>query len=386
MPFLYRHFLRPFLFRKDSEEIHNFTIEVLGRAGREPGWLNLLNALFSAPPMPVDLWGLRFPNPLGLAAGMDKHASAVPAWEALGFGFCELGGVTLHAQSGNPQPRMFRAVAEEALVNRMGFNNIGAEALAVRLAAVRRSGLWPRHPIGINLGKSKVTPIEEASHDYAGSMRALWNHGDFFVVNVSSPNTPNLRQLQDKAALRQILTALRTVNSEEALRSRVPLRPLLVKVAPDLSWQALDELLEVALDASISGIVATNTTLERPNSPYQTSRRTFAEAGGLSGAPLRKRSTEMIRYIFRKTNGRLPIVGVGGIFNATDAWEKITAGASLVQIYSGLVFEGPGIVREIVCGLASALERSGCVRLDQVVGSGGKLPPDGFFKGIHGPW
>jgi dihydroorotate dehydrogenase len=369
MPFLYRHLLRPFLFRKDSEEIHNFTIELLSRASRERGWLNLLNALFSAPPMPVDLWGLRFPNPLGLAAGMDKHASAVPAWEALGFGFCELGGVTLHGQSGNPQPRMFRAVAEEALVNRMGFNNIGAEALAMRLAAVRSSGFWPRHPVGINLGKSKVTPIEEASDDYAGSMRALWNYGDFFVVNVSSPNTPNLRQLQDKAALHEILSVLQTVNAEEALRAATPLRPVLVKVAPDLSWNALDELLEVALHNSISGIVATNTTLERPDSADQSSRRVFAEAGGLSGVPLRKRSTEMIRYIYHKTNGRLPIVGVGGIFNAADAWEKTTAGASLVQVYSGLVFEGPGIVREIVSGLASGLERSGCAHLDQVVGS-----------------
>jgi dihydroorotate dehydrogenase len=264
---------------------------------------------------------------------------------------------------------MFRAVPEEALVNRMGFNNLGAEALAQRLAAVRGSGLWPRHPVGINLGKSKITPLADAPRDYAASMRALWNYGDFFVVNVSSPNTPNLRQLQDKAALREILSVLKTVNAEEASRARMLIRPLLVKVAPDLSWNALDELLEVAMDSSIAGIVATNTTLERPNSAHRKSKRVFAEIGGLSGAPLRQRSTEMIRYIYRKTNGRLPIIGVGGIFSAADAWEKITAGASLVQIYSGLVFEGPGIVRQIVDGIAESLERSGCSRLEEVVGA-----------------
>lgn len=366
MPFLYRNLLRPLLFRNDSEEIHNFTIELLGRASQESGSLNLLSALFSAPPLPVDLWGLHFPNPLGLAAGMDKHASAVPAWAAMGFGFCELGGVTWHPQEGNPKPRMFRAVPEQALVNRMGFNNLGAHAVALRLAAVRRSGLWPRHPVGINLGKSKITPIEQAAEDYASSLRVLWDYGDFFVVNVSSPNTPNLRQLQDKSALREVLSAVQKVNSEKASQSQMARRPILVKVAPDLTWSALDELLEVLENSSISGIVATNTTLERPSLAGGKSRRVFAEAGGLSGIPLRARSTEIIRYIFRQTSGRLPIIGVGGIFNAADAWEKITAGASLVQVYSGLVFEGPGISRAIVSGMAAALEQLGCSTLREI--------------------
>jgi dihydroorotate dehydrogenase len=369
MSLLYRSLLRPFLFRRDSEEIHNFTIDLLGRASRESGSLNLLSALFSAFPLPIDLWGLHFPNPLGLAAGMDKHASAVPAWSAVGFGFCELGGVTWHAQTGNPQPRMFRAVAERALVNRMGFNNLGAEAVAQRLDVVRSSGFWPQHPVGINLGKSKITPLEEAPNDYASSLRLLWNHGDFFVINVSSPNTPNLRQLQDKVALGEILAAVQQINIEQAQRVHKPPRPILVKVAPDLSWGALDELLEVVQDRSIAGIVATNTTLARPPASSSRSRQTFSETGGLSGAPLRSRSTEVIRHIYLRTGGTLPIIGVGGIFNAADAYEKITAGATLVQVYSGLVYEGPGICREIVEGLANRLEVAGFTALQQAVGS-----------------
>jgi dihydroorotate dehydrogenase len=368
MSLLYRALLRPFLFKKDSEEIHNFTIAMLSRLSRQPGYLNCLRALFEAPHLPVDLWGLRFPNPLGLAAGMDKHASAVPAWEALGFGFCELGGVTWHGQTGNPQPRMFRAVPERALVNRMGFNNLGAESLAARLRDVRKAGLWPKHPVGINLGKSKVTLLEEAAQDYASSLEALWDLGDFFVINVSSPNTPNLRQLQDRAALDGVLSTVQEVNRERARSSGNPLRPMLVKVAPDLSWEALDELLEIAQSRCLSGIIATNTTLARPPASCTRSRRAFAEAGGLSGAPLRERSTEVIRHIYKQTRGLLPIIGVGGIFNAADAWEKIAAGATLVQVYSGLVFEGPGICSEIVGGLASRLENSRIPAIRHAIG------------------
>ncbi len=286
----------------------------------------------------------------------------------MGFGFAELGGVTLHGQTGNPQPRMFRAVPERALVNRMGFNNLGAEAVTKRLEAVRFSGLWPKHPVGINLGKSKITPIEEAPRDYAASLQLLWDHGDFFVINVSSPNTPNLRQLQDKAALDEVLAAVQQVNTESALRAGRSRRPMLVKVAPDLSWEALDELLEVAQARSISGIIATNTTLARPPASGTGSRRAFSETGGLSGAPLRARSTEVIRYIYQRTRGQLPIIGVGGIFNSGDAWEKITAGASLIQVYSGLVFEGPGICHEIVGGLAGYLENHGLSSIKEAIG------------------
>ncbi len=347
---IYRHLVRPPLFARDSEAAHEMALRILGRVSRHEALCDLLAWMCASPAVPVEVFGLRFPNPVGLAAGMDKAAEAVPAWEALGFGFCELGGVTWHPQAGNPKPRMFRAVADRALVNRMGFNNPGAEAVAQRLARWRESGRWPKHPVGINLGKSKVTPLEQAAEDYSNSFRVLQPFVDFFVVNVSSPNTPNLRQLQDKAALSEILASLQEINvSASSGNSR---RPILVKVAPDLSLEALDEILELAGPRQIAGIVATNTTTSRPAAIHESSRGVMEEAGGLSGAPLRQRSTEVIRHIHRQTSGSLPIIGLGGIFNAQDAWEKICAGASLVQLYTGLVYEGPGIVQEIVRGLA----------------------------------
>ena len=293
---------------------------------------------------------------------MDKHAAAVPAWEALGFGFAELGGVTWHAQPGNPAPRMFRAVPDEALINRMGFNNPGAEVMAEKLREWRERGLWPKHPIGINLGKSKITPNENAAEDYANSFRPLRPFADFFVVNVSSPNTPNLRQLQDEAALDEILAALQELNFASP-------KPLLVKIAPDLSFEALDEILELAAKRNLAGIVATNTTITRPPAAGVQLQRIYSETGGLSGRPLRARSTEIIRHIHQQTRGRLPIIGVGGVFSAEDAWEKITAGASLVQIYTGLVYEGPALVKHIVRGLAKRLEQRGFKSLREAVGT-----------------
>jgi dihydroorotate dehydrogenase len=369
MSWFYRSLIRPALFSQDSESIHNRTLAALGWAARQPWACGALDCAYGAPELPVELFGLRFPNPVGLAAGMDKQAAAVPVWPALGFGFSELGGVTWHAQPGNPQPRMFRAVTNEALINRMGFNNGGARALAERLAAWREQGRWPDHPVGINLGKSKVTPLEEAADDYANSLRVLWPHADFFVVNVSSPNTPNLRQLQDKAALDQILAVLQQVNAKQARsnKSQKP-KPILVKVAPDLTFEALDEILELVGLRQLAGIVATNTTITRPDTSDRRLKAIYAETGGLSGRPLRARSTEVIRHLFRQTKGALPIIGVGGIASAADAWEKITAGASLVQVYSGLVYEGPGLARDIVQGLRWRLEVEGMNELRQAVG------------------
>ena len=319
-------------------------------------------SFYGAPELPVELLGLKFPNPVGLAAGMDKHAVAVPAWEALGFGFVELGGVTWHPQPGNPAPRMFRVVPDEALINRMGFNNPGAEAMSQKLAEWRALGRWPKHPVGVNLGKSKMTPLERAAEDYANSFRALHPHADFFVVNVSSPNTPNLRQLQDKAALDEILAAMQAIN-------RRPAKPILVKVAPDLSFDALDEIIELTGPRQIAGIVATNTTITRPEARDSELKRVYGEEGGLSGRPLRARSTEIIRHLYRQTKGAVPIIGVGGIFNADDAWEKITAGASLVQLYTGLVYEGPGVAKEIVNGLHARLIERGLSVLKDAVGA-----------------
>jgi dihydroorotate dehydrogenase len=385
MSWFYRTFLRPALFTLDSEDIHNRTLAALSWASRHESVCEALGGFYAAAPLPVEVFGLKFPNPVGLAAGMDKHAAAAPVWPALGFGFSELGGVTLHAQPGNPAPRMFRAVPDEALINRMGFNNPGAEALARRLASWRALGRWPAHPVGINLGKSKVTPLEQAAEDYANSLRHLWPHADFFVVNVSSPNTPNLRQLQDKAALDEILAALQEVNSSvssfefrvSSATSQAPghpksetrnPKPILVKVAPDLSFEALDEILELAGPRQLAGLVATNTTIARPITADAGLQPIYAETGGLSGRPLRARSTEVIRHLYRQTHGKLPIIGVGGIFNAADAWEKITAGATLIQIYTGLVYEGPAIVREITRGLRDRLNAHGFTSLAQAVG------------------
>lgn len=361
MSWCYRKFVRPVLFNFESEDIHNRTLEWLGRFSRSRVGLDCLDSFYGMPQLPVTLWNLPFPNPVGLAAGMDKQAQAVPAWAALGFGFSELGGVTWHAQPGNPQPRMFRAIEDEALVNRMGFNNPGAEAIATRLAAWKKSGFWPHHPVGVNLGKSKVTPLEDAADDYANSFRALQDLADFFVVNVSSPNTPNLRQLQDRAALDQILASLQKINESGS----IPPKPILVKVAPDLTFEALDEILELVGPRRLAGLVATNTTISRPNS----ANAAYQETGGLSGRPLGSRSTEVIRHLYRQTRGRVPVIGVGGIFNAADAWEKVTAGASLVQVYTGLVYEGPKIAREITEGLQERLQREGIKTLGEAVGS-----------------
>ena len=369
MSWFYRSILRPVLFAQDSEKIHDRTLRALGCASRHPLLSRLAAAFYAAPQLPVAILGLQFPNPLGLAAGMDKLAQAVPIWPALGFGFSELGGVTWHPQPGNPSPRLFRAIKDQALVNSMGFNNPGAEAMAQTLAQWEKAGLWPAHPVGLNLGKSKSTPLARAAEDYANSFRLLRPHADFFVVNVSSPNTPNLRQLQDKAALDEILAALQQIQQAPASANAPPPRPILVKVAPDLSFEALDEILELTGPRHVAGIVATNTTITRPDTSDPQLRRVYAASGGLSGRPLCARSTEIVRHLCRQTRGALPIIGVGGIFNAADAWEKITAGASLVQVYTGMIYEGPSINRQIVNGLRRRLAQGGFTSWPQAVGS-----------------
>jgi dihydroorotate dehydrogenase len=386
----YRRLIRPVLFAEEAEQIHQRAIGALAWTSRHSLACDVLESFYGADSLPVELFNLTFPNPVGLAAGMDKYAEAVPAWEALGFGFTELGGVTWHAQTGNPQPRLFRAIDEQAIVNRMGFNNPGAEAVAQKLAEWRRLGRWPRHPVGINLGKSKITPLEQAPGDYANSFRVLQSHADFFVVNVSSPNTPGLRQLQERTALDEILAAIQEGQGKgvEGRGSRVegkdpnsyhstldtrhsPSRkPVLVKVSPDLSFEALDEILELAAPRQIAGIVATNTTTTRPKNASSQVERIYAETGGLSGRPLRARSTEVVRHLYRQTRGKMPIIGVGGIFTAAHAWEKIAAGASLIQLYTGLVYEGPSIARSIVRGLLERMEKKGMRNFVEAVGTG----------------
>jgi dihydroorotate dehydrogenase len=303
------------LFRWDAETAHDRTLRALARLG--PAALALLGARYKTS-APRRVFGVDFPNPVGLAAGMDKDGVALAAWPALGFGFAEVGTVTWHAQPGNDRPRLFRDVTRRAIVNRMGFNNAGAQALARRLAEGRRAAAAP---LGISLGKSKVTPLDSAVDDYVASYKALRDHGDYFAVNVSSPNTPGLRQLQDRAALGELLDALGGD------------KPLLVKLAPDLTDHALAEAVEVCVDRGAAGIIATNTTL--------------TPDGGLSGAPLTARAREVVGFIHRETAGHLPVIGVGGIMSPDDAARMFDAGASLVQLYTGFVYGGPALVRRI---------------------------------------
>jgi dihydroorotate dehydrogenase len=330
--------------------------------------MSLTGNLYGSSELPVNLFGLDFPNPLGIAAGIDKNAEAVPAWQSIGFGFSEIGGITLHDQLGNPKPRMFRATAEKALVNRMGFNNIGAKLIHDKLSGWKERGLWPGAPVGLNLGKSRITPLKDASKDYAGSMEILWDHADFFVINVSSPNTLGLRELQQSRHLDSILELCQKINLECSEKSEKEPKPLLVKIAPELDDDQLKEILELISKHNLQGIVATNTTIKRPDTDNLRCKVVYEQEGGLSGLPLKNTSTEVIRKIYRMTDGKIPIIGVGGIFNDEDAWEKITAGASLIQLYTGLVFEGPGIAKSIVNGLGKRVKKAGFESISEAVG------------------
>ena len=326
---------------------------------------------FTDPRLEQTLWGLNFANPVGLAAGFDKDGVAAGIWPEFGFGFAEVGTVTFHAQPGNPRPRMFRLLKDQAVLNRMGFNNQGAAAMAELLASKHSARTQASHqsshqptPLGVNLGKSKITPLETAAEDYVSSFRLLQDWGDYFVVNVSSPNTPGLRSLQATEQLEPILATLQQANQAA--------KPLLIKIAPDLEWEAIADVLALVQKHNLAGIIATNTTIRRDGLQTQTIQATGnpvqEEAGGISGAPVRQRSTEVIRFIWQQTQGQIPIIGVGGIFTAEDAWEKITAGASLIQVYTGWVYEGPWMVRRILQGLVTKLETHGLQHLSEAVG------------------
>ena len=325
---LYEDLLRPLLFLIEPETAHDLAIGSLKLASSLP----LLKGNVPAPArLRREVFGLSFPNPIGLAAGFDKNGIAIPALAALGFGSVEIGTVTADAQPGNPKPRMFRAPESEAIINRLGFNNRGAAAMAEHLQHLRQSPRWPAIPVGINIGKSRVVPLENAAQDYLKSLRLLKDQGDYFVLNVSSPNTPGLRSLQDPAALGPLCATL---------RQELGQKPLLLKIAPDLTWKELDDILATAESTAISGIIATNTTIDHSSVPLP--RRT---QGGLSGRPLRDRSCEILKYI--KTRSRLPVVSVGGIMSAADALARLDAGADLIQIYTGFIYRGPGIIRQI---------------------------------------
>jgi dihydroorotate dehydrogenase len=351
---LYEKIIRPALFRLESERAHEFGVDALALLGALPPLCRMLEAMTRLPAEsfgPVRALGLEFPNRVGLAAGFDKNARAWPAAAALGFGHVEIGTVTALAQPGNPTPRMFRYPAEQAVINRMGFNNQGAEAVAARLAKQAPRGAR-RIPLGVNLGKSKVADIERATEDYLASFARLADFADYLVLNVSSPNTPGLRQLQDESRLRELLGAITAANRARAESGGKPRVPVLLKIAPDLTWPQVDAVLGVIAEFGLDGVIATNTTLARPGFFASVN-----ETGGLSGAPVRRRSTEIVGYIARATAGKLPIIGVGGITDVAGAAEKLDAGATLVQVYTGMIYRGPFFAAELARGVAERERR-----------------------------
>jgi len=342
--------VKPLLFSLPAETAHTLVSTGL-RAVQGTPVQPLLDRRYTVtnPRLEVSTLGLDFPNPVGLAAGFDKNARLPSILASLGFGHVEIGGVTAEPQPGNPRPRLFRLSADRALVNRMGFNNDGADRVAERLSRTPK----PAVPLGVNIGKSKSTPLEEAADDYRYTYERLADFGDYFVVNVSSPNTPGLRELQDRAPLEEILSSLQSAGAA----------PLLVKLSPDLADPAVETAVDLADELDLDGIIATNTTIERPDS---LSGRHRDEEGGLSGKPLERAATRQVRFVAERTDR--PVIGVGGVFTAQDAYEKIRAGASLVQLYTGFVYRGPGIARDINHGLLRLLERDGFDSITDAVG------------------
>lgn len=360
---IYKRLVRPLLFRADPEASHERVLALLERAQRSPFLKDMVGAwcTYHDPRLRVECFGLSFPNPIGLAAGFDKDARVIQILPNLGFGFVEIGTVTARAQLGNPKPRIFRLPQDRALINRLGFNNSGAMAVAERLEQLGK----PSVPLGVNIGKSRDVGIDEAVSDYLYSFEKLFRFADYFVVNVSSPNTPGLRQLQDRERLEELLTAVAKANEKHARDLKMNQRPILVKIAPDLSWEQLDDVLSVAESTRVAGIIATNTTIGREGLLAPGS--VVSEPGGLSGASLTKRSNEIIAYISQHTEGKLPIIGVGGVFSTEDVYAKLKAGASVVQTYTGFIYEGPSMMKRINRDLVKKLERTGAKNLSELV-------------------
>lgn len=331
---MYKQFIRPLFFCFDPEKIHHFTFSLVRVTSKIPGFSALYRTLYlvNDKRLETEVFGLKFKNPVGLAAGFDKDAKLYKELSNFGFGFIEIGTLTPKGQEGNPKTRLFRLREDSAIINRMGFNNGGV------MEAVERLKSNPGVLIGGNIGKNKVTPNEEATSDYEICFDALYDYVDYFVVNVSSPNTPNLRELQDKEPLTQLLQTLQNKNLAKPKQ-----KPILLKIAPDLTDEQLLDIIDIVNETKIAGVIATNTTISREG--LQSANKT--EMGGLSGKPLTKRSTEVIRFLSQKSNKAFPIIGVGGIHSADDAIEKLEAGASLVQLYTGFIYEGPALVKAI---------------------------------------
>ena len=336
---MYKRFIRPLFFLFQPEFIHKVTFTILKIIFSIPGIKGLINKIYNkkTPALNCTVFGINFSNPIGLAAGFDKNAEMFEELSAFGFGFIEIGTLTPEPQPGNPTPRVFRIPADKGLINRMGFNNDGLESAVKRLKKNKSHVI-----IGGNIGKNKITPNEDAISDYEKGFTALFDVVDYFVVNVSSPNTPNLRALQEKEPLKKLLSRLQELNNEKKER-----KPILLKIAPDLNYEQLDDIIEIVFETGIDGIVATNTTISRKGLSIPESEIDKIGAGGLSGSPLKSRSTEVIRYLSNKSDKKIPIIGVGGIMTANDAIEKLKAGASLIQVYTGFIYEGPGIIKNI---------------------------------------
>ena len=340
---VYKKIIKPLLFLLQPETAHHFTFGMIKWSFNFPLLKPVVSSLFKLedPRLQREVFGLKFSNPVGLAAGFDKDARLIDEMAMLGFGFIEIGTLTPKPQEGNPLPRLFRLPEDEALINRMGFNNGGVLGAIDRLKKRKSSVI-----VGGNIGKNKVTPNEEALSDYLYCLEALHPYVDYFVVNVSSPNTPNLRDLQEKEPLKKLLLGVKEANAKHPHP-----KPILLKIAPDLSNGQLDDIIEIVRETQIEGVIATNTTLDRSNLSTDSTSLERIGAGGVSGKALEKRSTEVIRYLHQQSGGAFPIVGVGGIFSAKDAIEKLEAGASLVQVYSGMIYEGPNLIKEIKKGL-----------------------------------
>jgi dihydroorotate dehydrogenase len=383
----YSRAIRPLLFAVDAEFAHERALDLLAASGRLP--FASSHPAFTHARLQTCVAGIAFPNPIGLAAGCDKNARAIPIWPRFGFGFVEAGTVTAQPQPGNPRPRVFRVPEQQALVNRLGFNSEGATVVANRLGLLRRSRPLPV-PLGVNIGKTKlVTGDPETLEDYCASYRRLAPHADFVVVNVSSPNTPGLREWQESDKLRALLMALReeggrlatatiprndvtsenepadsadaVAGDERRIERSVP--PLFLKISPDMDEPGLDGVLEVALEVGIAGIIATNTTTRRPSGASGA-----GESGGMSGRPLRDRAIEVLRHLYRRSGGKMPLIGVGGISTPEDVYRRLCAGASLVQLYTALVYEGPFLPRTLNEGLLRLMERDGVPSISDLVG------------------
>lgn len=361
---LYKKIAKPVLFGMDPEKAHHLIIDGMHTVGHLPGGRMLLRAVWGVRPVPeleMQLWGITFSNPVGLAAGLDKNAKAVPGFSNIGFGFMEVGTVTPKPQVGNELPRLFRLPEDAALINRMGFNNVGIEGMKRNLRNQGKRTI----PLAINIGKNKTTPNEHAEDDYRACIQGLYGYGDFFVVNISSPNTPDLRNLQHGDDLSRLLAAVKDEVRKQHARFGGREKPVLVKIAPDLQPEEVEYMVETIMRSNVSGIIASNTTISR-DGLHNANRN---EAGGLSGRPLTQRSTELISRVYKATGGQLPIIGSGGIFSAEDAYEKIRAGASLVEVYTALIYEGPALIGRINEGLRTLLRKDGFKHISEAIGS-----------------